>query len=197
MEIINITIKDENEVPEYMVTIEDGEENDTYTLFSSDEKMWTDHFKGTLLGILVDDGDGIEIKNPLNVGKKSSINYDEAVYIQILLAINSLNFASKLCDGYEIKLGDLLGTNKRNETCAEERSVPMQESSFCVELTPLEMVSAKFLNTIKTVEGYLAEAKGDTCNYRSSSVARRFSDAKIALEQDLLKLSKSLTYSPS
>ena len=59
-----------------------------------------------------------------------------------------------------------------------------------------EILKAKFTDTIKTVEGYLTEARGDIqigTSYRATAVHNRMEKIKECLTKDLANLAKDLT----
>jgi hypothetical protein len=65
-----------------------------------------------------------------------------------------------------------------------------------INLTPKEILDAKFKDTLVVIEGYLKEAEGDIParqTYGAQGVYRRIRDIKDALEKDLRELEKDIT----
>jgi len=82
-------IKDNRGRLEYIITIERTKRHahTIYSLFASDDPMWCEGARNKLLFMLTDTGNGIKIKKP----KKglTSLQYDEALYLQILLNLDN------------------------------------------------------------------------------------------------------------
>lgn len=65
-----------------------------------------------------------------------------------------------------------------------------------INLTPKEILDAKFKDSLVVIEGYLKEAEGDmeiSTEYRATAVYNRIRDIKNALTRDLRELEKEIT----
>lgn len=64
-----------------------------------------------------------------------------------------------------------------------------------LKINATEAVNAKFLNTIKVLNGYLQEAKGDISNdtrYGAKAVYERLLNVEKSFQQDLMTLAKDI-----
>jgi len=83
-------VRDKYKRLEYVITIEKSKnDEDVYSIFASDDKVWCEHVRGSLLFRLINTGNGIKIKNPRK--NTTSFRYDEALYLQILLNLSNIH----------------------------------------------------------------------------------------------------------
>jgi hypothetical protein len=67
--------------------------------------------------------------------------------------------------------------------------------SITIKTSPAEVLLAKFSTTIATLQGYVAEAQGDTkvgTGYRPQAVLNRLLDVQHALKRDLAQLAADI-----
>lgn len=66
---------------EYDITVIENEKGTTYSLFASNNAIWNEHIRGTLLQTVIDTGDDVEFSVAL-----LKLDYGALEEIQILLA---------------------------------------------------------------------------------------------------------------
>lgn len=74
----------------------------------------------------------------------------------------------------------------------------MEGKKIEVKFNSTDLIKAKFINSLSTVEGYLLESRGDMSthtNYSPSGVYKRIQDIKSSLLRDIESLSREIKIS--